>query len=142
MSHDPMELISRAHLAWKRRVARDLLPFGVNPKQIYVLRKLAESGPLTPSRIADLLFADRPTATSMLSTLEGAGWITRRPDPENRRQVLVEITPQGGAKLASVPEHLWRTGKTTLDPCAALSAAERTELTRLLEKLNAWIEDS
>jgi DNA-binding MarR family transcriptional regulator len=135
-----MELISRAHLLWKRRIARDLLPFGISPKQIYVLRELAESGGLTPSGVADLIFADRPTATSMLNTLERAGWISRRPDPRNRRQVIVEIASRGRAKLASVPVHLWRTGKTAFDPEAALSTAERAEMTRLLEKLNAWIE--
>ncbi len=134
---DVMELVSRAHLKWKRRVARDLLPFGVGPKQIHVLRKLAETGGLAPSRIADLLWADRPTATSFVDTLERAGWATRRRDPENGRQVIVEITPAGRKKLAATPEHLWRTGKTAFDPAAALTRAERAELVRLLEKLHA-----
>jgi DNA-binding MarR family transcriptional regulator len=136
-----LELISRAHLTWKRRVARDVQSYGVTPKQIYVLGRLAASSGLTPSRIAELIFADRPTATSMLNTLERAGWITRRRDPDNRRQVIVEISPRGRATLASVPERLWRSGKTTLDPAAGLSAAERAELTRLLEKLNASIDE-
>jgi DNA-binding MarR family transcriptional regulator len=134
-----MELVSRAHLQWKRRVARDLLPFGVNPKQIYLLRKLAEAGSLAPSRIAELLFADRPSVTSMLRTLERAGWVTRRRDPADGKRVIVEISARGRAKLASVPERLWRSGKTRFDPEAGLSAAERARLARLLEKLNAWI---
>jgi len=134
-----MELVSRAHLQWKRRVARDLLPFGISPKQIYLLRKLRKSGSLAPSQIAELVFADRPTVTSMLITMERAGWITRRRDPANRKQVIVEITLAGQEKLASVPLHLWRTGRTTFDPEAGLSAAERAELIRLLEKLTGWI---
>lgn len=142
MAADLMELVSRAHLTWKRRIARDLLPFGIQPKQIYVLRKLAASDGLTPSRIADLLYADRPSATSMLNTLERAGWITRAADPENRKQVIVRITRKGRAKLASVPEPLWRTGKTTIDPEERLSVAERAELRRLLGKLDTGIEDA
>lgn len=135
-----LELVSRTHLLWKRRISRDLLPFGINPKQIYLLRRLAESDGLTPSHIAELVFADRPTATSLLNTLERAGWIARRRDPANGKQVLVEITRKGRRKLASTPEHLWRSGKTTFDPEAALSRAERAELTRLLEKLSAAME--
>ena len=135
-----MELVSRAHLAWKRHVARNLAPYGVNPKQLFVLRKLAETGGLAPSRIAELTFADRPTATSMLGTLERAGWISRRRDPGNARQVVVEITDEGRRKLASVPLQLWRSGKTRLDPEGGLTPEERRELVRLLEKLNRWLQ--
>ncbi len=142
MSGRLMELVSHAHLAWKRRVARDLLPHGVNPKQIYLLRKLRETGSLAPSRIADLVFADRPTVTSMLDTLERAGWIERRRDPEDGKRVLVDITDAGRRKLASVPEHLWRSGRTRFDPEAGLTARERETLVRLLEKLNAWLEQA
>lgn len=138
---DVMELVSRAHLKWKRRVTRDLLPFGVGPKQIHVLRRLAEAGGLAPSRIADLLWADRPTATSFVDTLERAGWASRRRDPENGRQVIVEITRAGRKKLAATPERLWRTGKTAFDPAAALTRAERAELVRLLEKLHSAFDE-
>ena len=134
-----LELVSRVHLRWKRRVARDLAPYGVTQKQVFVLRKLVEAGSLAPSEVAELVFADRPTTTSMLATMERAGWITRRRDPENGKRVIVEITAAGRKKLASVPARLWRTGKTTVDPEAGLSAAERAEAIRLLEKLNAWL---
>ncbi|MBI5547837.1 MAG: MarR family transcriptional regulator [Deltaproteobacteria bacterium] len=137
-----MELVSRAHLKWKRRIAHDLSPHGINPKQIYLLRKLVESRSLAPSEIAELIFADRPTATSMLGTMERAGWITRRRDPSNGKRVLVEITSAGRKKLASVPLRLWRTGRTTVDPEAGLSVIERAEAMRLLEKLIAWIDQA
>jgi DNA-binding MarR family transcriptional regulator len=132
-----MELVSRTHLRWKRRITRDLLPHGIGPKQIFVLRRLAESGGLAPREIADLLFADRPSATSMLNTLERAGWVRRRPHPGDGRQVIVGITAEGRRKLASVPLRLWRAGHTTLDPEACFTRAERADLIRLLEKLNA-----
>lgn len=134
-----MELVSRAHLRWKRRVARDLAPYGVHPKQLFVLRKLVEEGSLMPSEIAALVFADRPTTTSMLATMERSGWITRRRDSENGRRVIVEATASGRKKLTSVPDRLWRTGRTAVDPEAGLSATERAEAIRQLEKLNAWL---
>ena len=135
-----MELISRAHLAWKRRVARDLVPHGLNPKQLFVLRKLKEAGGLAPSEIADLTFADRPTATSMIGTMERAGFVKRRRDPEHAKWVIVELSAQGQQKLDSVPQNLWRSGKTTFDPEACFTKAERQELIQLMEKLNLWLQ--
>lgn len=135
MSRALLPLISRIHLTWKRRMTRDLAPFGVNPKQVHLLRRLAESGGMAPSGIAELFFADRPTVTSMLATLTKAGWIRRRPDPADGRRSRVELTPAGLRKLASVPERLWRTGSLEPDPEAVLEPAEREELGRLLDKL-------
>ena len=137
-----MELVSRAHLLWKRRVARDLAPHGIHPKQLYLLRKLVAVGSLSPSEIADLVFADRPTTTSMLATMERAGWVTRRRDPGNGKRVIVEATAAGRGKLASVPQRLWRSGKTAFDPEAGLTAEERAEAIRLLEKLNVRLEQA
>lgn len=143
MNGRAMELVSRTHLAWKRRVARSLLPFGLSPKHAYLLRQLAaDAGGLSPSRVAELVYADRPSATSLLDTLERNGWIRRQRNPHNRREVRVRITPAGHRKLASVPEELWRSGKTRFDPEACLTPNERAELIRLLTTLNAWIESA
>jgi len=135
-----MDLVGRAHLTWKRHVARNLTAHGITPKQIFVLRQLSARPTLTPSEVAELLFADRPTATVMLRTLEREGWITRRRDPKNGKRVLLALTPAGAAKLESVPERLWRSGRTQLDPEAGLSTSERAELARLLTKLTAHLE--
>ena len=139
MSGLVLELASRIHLDWKRRVARDLAPFGIGPKQIFVLRKLSEAGELAPSDIAELLYADRPSVTSMLDTLDRARWTARHRDPANRKRVVVTLTAAGRDKLASVPERLWRSGKTTLDPEARLSPAERARLVALLRRVHAAI---
>jgi DNA-binding MarR family transcriptional regulator len=134
-----MELVSRVHLGWRRHVARELAPYGVNPKQIFLLRALDRTGGMGPAEIAELLFADRPTVSSMLATLERAQWISRRRDPDNGKRVIVELTAAGRRKLASVPESAWRSGKTRVDPEGGLSRAERAALIRLLEKLDATI---
>jgi DNA-binding MarR family transcriptional regulator len=142
MNGRAMELISMIHLDWKRRVARDLAPHGIAPKQIFVLRKLVERGGLNPSDIAVLIHGDRPSATSMIDTLERQGWVARSPDPANRKHVIVAITAAGRDKLASVPPRLWRTGKTRLDPEAALIATERAALVRLLGKLHRYLAEA
>lgn len=130
-----MDRIGRIHLTWKRHVAQNLAPYEITPKQIYLLRELRAHRSLTPSAIADMLYADRPTTTSMLSTLERAGWITRRRDPENGKRVIVELARAGVRKLASVPERLWRSGRMELEPEDALNPTEQRTLSRLLDKL-------
>lgn len=135
MTKPIMDLISHLHLSWKRRITRDLAPYGVNPKQIFLLRRLDESEGIAPSEIAELLYADRPSITSMLGTMERMGWIERAKDARDGRRLLVRITAQGRATLASVPKPLWRSGKTAFDPTASLTPEERSELTRLLGKL-------
>jgi DNA-binding MarR family transcriptional regulator len=134
-----LELVSKIHLDWKRHVARGLAPHGVNPKQVFVLRKLAESDGLMPSDIAVLIHGDRPSVTSMLDTLEREGWIARHRDPSNRKRVIVSLTAAGRSKLASVPQRLWRSGKMPFDPEACLNTAERAQLVRLLERLHQSI---
>jgi len=137
-----LELISKIHLDWKRHVARNLAPFAVSPKQIFLLRKLQEAGALAPSTIATLLHGDRPSVTSMLDTLDREGWIARRRDPANGKRSIVELTTAGRNKLASVPEGLWRSGRTGFDPEACLDQAERADLERLLGKLHRWIAEA
>jgi len=136
-----LELISRIHLDWTRWVARGLAPHGVSPKQIFLLRKLKEAGGLTPSEVAVLLHGDRPSATSMLDTLERLGWVTRRRDPANGKRVLVQLSEAGRVKLGSVPERLWRSGKTGFDPEACLTQEEQAELARLLGKIHQGLQE-
>jgi len=142
MSDAIIDRIGRIHLSWKRYVVQNLAPHGISPKQIFLLRELRRRRSLTPSEIAEMFYADRPTTTSMLTTIERAGWITRRRDPDNGKRVLVEISAAGVAKLESVPERLWRSGRMDLDPEAVLTAAERTTLIRLLDKLDAALEEA
>jgi DNA-binding MarR family transcriptional regulator len=64
-----------------------------------VLGRLDREGPLS---IGDLATAEKVRPQSMAQTiaeLEEGGLVRRRPDPEDRRRVLVEPTEQGLAAL-------------------------------------------
>jgi DNA-binding MarR family transcriptional regulator len=136
MSGRLLAQISEVHLDWKRFIARNLGPYGITPKQVFLLRKLRESGPLLPSDIAGLLHADRPTVAVMLNTLTRRGWIRRRRDPGNARQILVALSSAGQRKLASVPEALWRSGRMPDDPESCFTEAERRQIESLLARLH------
>ena len=60
-----------------------------------VLGRLDREGPLS---VSDLAVAERVRPQSMAQTvndLEADGYVTRRPDPDDGRRALVELTEQG-----------------------------------------------
>lgn len=59
-------------------------------------------GPLSPGEVADRLLLTPASITSLLDTLERRGLVTRTPDPQDRRRVLVEITEAGRAVVDEV----------------------------------------
>ena len=50
-------------------------------------------GPLPAGEVSDRMHITSGTMTSVLDTLERNGYARRLPDPEDRRRVLVDITP-------------------------------------------------
>jgi DNA-binding MarR family transcriptional regulator len=66
---------------------------GVNRTDLRVMDYLQRNGPLTISRLADLNQLSRPAMTTVVDRLEKAGYAQRTRDSEDRRQVLVELTP-------------------------------------------------
>jgi DNA-binding MarR family transcriptional regulator len=70
-----------------------------------VLGRLDREG---PQSVSDLAVAERVRPQSMAQTvsdLEADGYVTRRPDPHDRRRALVELTEQGIATLQSDRRH-------------------------------------
>lgn len=98
---DPIAAIAR-ELVTLIRTVRDLhgivVPAGgpmLERAAFVVLLRVAEQGPLRPSALADCLYVDLSTVSRQLVTLEGAGWVVRERDPEDRRAQLVRVTPEG-----------------------------------------------
>lgn len=78
------------------RVAEVLRPFGLSPAGGLVLSMLADaSGPLTPGEIRDRLIVTGPTVTGLIDSLQTAALVRRAPHPDDRRRVLIELTPAG-----------------------------------------------
>jgi DNA-binding MarR family transcriptional regulator len=134
--------VSRLHLGWKRYVQQQLLPFRVSPKQLFVLRALDERGFLLPSEIARMVHADRPTVSSMVRTMERAGWVALEGDPDDGRRRRVVLRAAGRELLRRIPARAWRSGKTRVDPEACLSRSERRVLHELLGRMSRAIEET
>ena len=83
------------------RVIRRVRAEGGQPPvgQMAVLGRLDREGPASTS---DLAAAERMRPQSMAQTvrdLESAGLVSRRPDPDDGRRALVELTPAGLERL-------------------------------------------
>lgn len=56
----------------------------------------------TPTELAEMERVSTPSMTRTLNGLESDGHVRRIPHPDDRRQVLVQITPKGSALVEKV----------------------------------------
>ncbi|MBT1161950.1 MarR family transcriptional regulator [Bifidobacterium sp. SO1] len=63
--------------------------------EMFAIRQLAHHGTMTPSQLAAALNATSGRISTLLSSMEKKGLITRETDPDDRRVVLVNLTDAG-----------------------------------------------
>lgn len=86
--------------------------------------------PWSQRELAEQMRIDAPAASVIVSDLCARGWATRTADPDDGRRKVVEATELGRAWVEQV-----RTLPTPPSMFEVLTAAERRELARLLDKL-------
>ncbi|MEV5198153.1 MarR family winged helix-turn-helix transcriptional regulator [Streptomyces sp. NPDC053720] len=123
--------VARLHRIAAGKLLRGL---GLYPGQEFLMMCLWDAGPMRQAELIKAVDLDPSTVTKMLQRLEQTGHVRRRPDPDDRRAVLVEATDDSCA-LHSDVQRAW----TDLEDhtLAGLGPAERAELTRLLAKVEA-----
>ncbi|MFN4072882.1 MAG: MarR family winged helix-turn-helix transcriptional regulator [Thermus sp.] len=104
---------------------------GLSLMQAEVLR-LVQGGVDLPSRLAEHLEVLPSQVSHLLASLEEAGLLTRHPDPQDRRRVLLRLTPQGEAVQQRLQEAWLRAYGQHL---ARLSPEELLFFRDLLRKL-------
>jgi DNA-binding MarR family transcriptional regulator len=137
----PMALLGRlaeaAHVIARDRLNPLFARFGLQPGEFDVLATLRRSGApfvLTPTQLYEATMVSSGGMTNRLDRLERAGLIERRPDPGDRRGVLVALT---GAGRVLIDEAVTAHVANEHDLLAPLGAGEREMLGRLLGKLLA-----
>lgn len=68
---------------------------GVSVTQSHALDVLARTGALTLNELAAELYLEKSTASRVVTGLETKGYIERSRDPEDRRALQIELTPEG-----------------------------------------------
>jgi DNA-binding MarR family transcriptional regulator len=107
-------------------------PLTIDEFAVYSLLRLA--GPTTPTRLAHDLGMPASTMTHYLRRMDAAGHLIRRPNPEDRRSSLIELSTAGsdatvacfpafGAAIAAFRQHLMMPEKELLTAMSAMNDA-------------------
>ncbi|MFF3766102.1 MarR family winged helix-turn-helix transcriptional regulator [Streptomyces sp. NPDC001922] len=122
--------VARLH----RMIAGQLLrPLGLHLGQELVMMHLWELGPQRQTDLVRLLDSDAATMTRSIKRLENAGFVRRRPCPDDKRAVIIEPTAASQALRREV-ESVWAeledastAGQTPDQQAEALNALRRIE---------------
>jgi DNA-binding MarR family transcriptional regulator len=115
------------------QLARERLEAGGIRKWHYaVLAALKEFGQQSQADIGRRLGLDRSDMVAVLNDLQADDYVTREPDPADRRRNVVTISDAGAAALARFDRLVAEADGLLL---ADLSAAERDQLVALLKRI-------
>jgi DNA-binding MarR family transcriptional regulator len=95
--------------------------------QALALARIVEEGPISNAALAAGEYVRPQSTHEMVLFLEGRGLVGRRPDPGDRRKLLIEVTPEGRRIVSELMglRHAWLTAAIERD----LTRAEREMLT-------------
>jgi DNA-binding MarR family transcriptional regulator len=99
---------------------------------INTLRRRAEPGGTNPKTLAASALVTSGAMTFRLDRLEAAGHVERRPDPADRRAILVRLTPTGEELAAKALQAVLDADRGFLDP---LDSADRATVAAALKRL-------
>src|SRR5690348_11807 len=139
----PMQVLSRIsrlarHLDRERRTA--FAGHGLEAWEFDVLAALRRQGApyeLSPGALLRATLVTSGTMTNRIDRLEQAGLVRRRPDPQDKRGVLVTLTSAGRSRADDALADLLKAERTLL---ASLPAENRGVLADLLRVLLAPLD--
>lgn len=111
-------------------VNQRLEELGLTNTDYWALRSI--DGPMPMSELAHCMDFDPSYVTVVADRLETLGLVERQPHPTDRRVKNLVLTTKGKRLKKTIPETLW-SGPNTF---SALTHAEHTQLTDLIEKLS------
>jgi DNA-binding MarR family transcriptional regulator len=86
-------------MAVTRQMRRHRPDHGLTLTQLEVLGEVSRTGGTSPAELAARLHVRVQSLTDSINELVSRGLVSRRPDADDRRRQLVEITPAGLALL-------------------------------------------
>lgn len=79
-----------------------VLRLGISMAQLHILYTLQRTGEMPMSRLAELLNVSLSNATGLIDRIEERGFVERTRVPEDRRIVLIRVTPAGSRMLDEI----------------------------------------
>lgn len=105
---------------------------GLTPTQFATLARLFEQGPLSQNRLGRETAMDSATIKGVVGRLKAKGLVTSRPDLNDQRLRLVELTTEGKAQFERAEAQALAARAETIAP---LSSEEAALFEALLAKL-------
>jgi DNA-binding MarR family transcriptional regulator len=109
-----------------------LRPFELTPEQYFALLRLREEDGLVQGDLGDPTLDDRATVSRQVALLEQRGLVVRSRHPEDHRALMVHLTDDGRALLASLMDAVGRERRRLF---AAIPPAELAAFARVLDHL-------
>lgn len=109
--------------------------YGLQPGEFDVLATLRRCGApyaLTPTALYDAAMMSSGGMTNRIDRLQQAGWVERRPNPEDGRGTLVALTNAGFALIDEAVSAHVENQRAVL---SVLTEVEQRQLAKLLAKL-------
>ena len=129
--------MQRAAFYFQAQIGRLAATCELNPREFLVLTALWRSGPpfaLHPMHLIEEYFLPAATLTRQLDRLTALGLVRRTVDPEDRRAILVQLTP-GGQKLVDEAVRHHTIDQPEFKALEQLTDRELDTLNRLLRKV-------
>ncbi len=125
-------LIRRAHQRASATFMAVLADHQFTPTQFYAMARLRERGQLSQNRLGRLTAMDPATIQGVTRRLYDRGYIERTPDPNDRRRMVLKLTPEGHRMVERLLKGIDAVHGQLLAP---LTPHERTQFRNLLKRI-------
>lgn len=127
------DLFLRTSRVVRHRWIHALAPWEVSPHQARALRLIGDLEPVRPGVLADHLRIAARSVTDVADSLEERGYVSRGPDPDDRRATVLRLTPSGRKVRTAIDDSRREEAE---DYFARLSERDRAALARILRRLD------
>jgi DNA-binding MarR family transcriptional regulator len=94
--------------------------------------------PKSAREVAEIILQKQPTVSKLLERMAHRGLVRREPDPEDRRRIVVSLTPRGRALAGPLIEAARQHERAVLEPFGAGNSATLVKvLQRLIDRNRA-----
>jgi MarR family transcriptional regulator, 2-MHQ and catechol-resistance regulon repressor len=124
--------LMRAATSVAERTGRPVAKQGLSPSHFGVLETLYHLGPLKVGQLADKHLKSHNNFTVVIDNMEKQGLVRRERDQEDRRVVMVHLTPEGRERIERVfPDFV----RAVTQDLQVLTPWEQEQLSVLLRRL-------
>ena len=132
------ELLYQLHLTDQTITQLFEKQLGISLTRYQILQFLLQKSPCIQIAVQEKLRIDQAALTRHFKILESEGYVPRKRNPLNQREVLVELTQEAKRQLLVNPPQHHLIVKEQME--SILSTTEQKELTNLLTKLVSGLE--